>query len=540
MWATLSACASNSNEGAKDTGTKPSTNSETNSNEPTKLTIAVQSNPNVEDFNTNHFTLMVEKAMNVDLEFLEFPSQRDEAFTKLALMVSSGQALPDVINMALDETTAYDYASKGIFIKLDDYLNNPDIAVNFNKIAEKDFVYKNAQLPDGSVYTVPRYSPGYDWNEGLHRMWINSEWLTKLNLKAPTTTDELSDVLKAFVEKDPNGNGKKDDIGIVGSKDGWGQNPMVYLMNSFIASNPDKSNFSVINGEIIPAFTQPEWKQGLEYMYGLVKDGLLSPLSFTQDQTQMKALINVKDGMGGLVPSGTYSAFDLNQLENKMTLLAPLTGPNGVASTPQNPTIPDRFWFITKDSVNAELAFKVGDYMLSSEASLVSRFGEKGVDWSDDPAVTSQYLGDFEKSEGLKTKIAIINPQIWNNPQNKHWGDNNPSYRALEFAKTGSSTKKDAVILNATPNFQPLYGELYVPAFPKKEEVITKFSYTPEELKKIANSKTAIDAYVAQSAVAFITGNKPLSQWDDYIAEINKMGLEDYIATSQAAYDRTK
>jgi putative aldouronate transport system substrate-binding protein len=534
LLATVSGC--NSSSKAVESTTKGATATSATSGA-TKISVALQAQPNVENFETNYYTQMVEKNMNVKFEFLQLPNKGDEAKTKIALMVSSGTTLPDVINGVLDDVAAYDYAAKGVFVKLDDYYKNPATSPNFNNIPEKDFIYKNLKLANGSVYSLPKYTP-FAWNEGPYRFWMNSQWMEKLNLKAPTTTDELYTVLKAFVEKDPNGNGKKDEIGIIGSKDGWAQDPMVYLMNSFLYANPDKNYLDVKDGKIISSFTQPEWKQGLEYMNKLVKEGLLSPLTFTQDGTQLKALINVKGGMAGAVASGSYSTFSANELENKMDLLGPVKGPNGVAFTPQNPTLPGNFWFITKDCKNTELAFKVGDYMLDPTVSKVSRFGEQGVDWSEDPTIAAQYLGELEESSGIKTKLAIINPKVWGNPQNKNWQEATPCYRSLSDASRNSALKKTDVNPNASPNFQPAYAKYYTPAFPK--DVITKLSYTPEELKKIANSKTAIDTYVKDTAVAFITGNKSLSEWDSYIAELNKMGLTNYIAAAQAAYDRTK
>lgn len=499
-----------------------------------KLTIAVQANPNVEDYETNHYTRLIEEAMNVDLDFLQLPSKAEEALTKLALMVSSGQKLPDVVNIYLNESTIYDYAAKGVFIKQDDYLKNPELAVNFNKIPEKDFVYNSMKLPDGSVYALPRYAP-YEWNEGSNRAWINSAWLEKLKLPVPTTTDELYNTLKTFVDQDANGNGKKDEVGIIGSTNGWSQNPRVYLMNAFLYADPGKGYLNVVDGKITPAFTQPQWKEGLTYMNKLVKDGLLSALSFTQDETQMKALINVPGGMAGLVTSGSYSAFG-PELNNAMSLLPPVKGPTGFAATPYTPTLPVQLWYITKDAKDPELAFKVGDYLLNPEMSVVSRYGEKGVDWSDDPAVTAEYLGAFEETEGLAARIADLNPSIWNNPQNKHWGDANPAYRSLEVNKSATSLKKSEP--SAKTNWQPAYVQQYASTFPK--EVIARLSYTSEETKQIANNKTVIEDYVNTSAVAFITGNRPLSQWDDYLKELNKMGLEDYLRVTQSAYDRSK
>ena len=43
-------------------------------------------------------------------------------------------------------------------------------------------------------------------------MMINKTWLDKLGLEVPSTLGELEEVLKAFKEKDPNGNGKADEI----------------------------------------------------------------------------------------------------------------------------------------------------------------------------------------------------------------------------------------------------------------------------------------------------------------------------------------
>ncbi|WP_020618923.1 extracellular solute-binding protein [Paenibacillus daejeonensis] len=498
------------------------------------ITVAVQANPNVEDYKTNHYTKLVEEAMDVELEFLELPSQVEEALTKLSLMVSSGAELPDVINIYLNESTVYDYASKGVFIPQDEYLNNPELAANFNNIPDKDFVYNAMKLPDGKVYALPRYAPN-EWNEGSNRAWINGEWLEKLGLDVPQTTDELYETLKAFVEQDPNENGRRDEVGLVGSLNGWSQNPRVYLMNAFIYADPGKSYMNVKDGEVYPAFTQPEWKEGLEYMNKLVKEGLFSSQSFTQDETQLKALINVPGGMAGMVTAGSYSTFG-PELDSKMTLLPPVTGPSGLAATPYSPSLPTQLWFITKDAKDPELAFKVGDFMLDPEMSLASRYGEKDVDWSDDPAVTADYLGPFEESQGLAAAVAELNPSLWNNPQNKHWNDANPAYRPLEISRTASNLKKGED--HTVPNWRPAYMEGYVPTFP--EEVIVKLNYTPEELRNIANSKTAIDNYVNESAVAFITGNRPLTQWDDYLAELNKMGLDQYLEVIQAAYERSE
>lgn len=44
--------------------------------------------------------------------------------------------------------------------------------------------------------------------------------------------------------------------------------------------------------------------------------------------------------------------------------------------------------------------------------------------------------------------------------------------------------------------------------------------------------------YVKQMEAKFITGETPLTEWDNYVAAIENMGLADIVAAKQAAYDR--
>lgn len=47
-----------------------------------------------------------------------------------------------------------------------------------------------------------------------------------------------------------------------------------------------------------------------------------------------------------------------------------------------------------------------------------------------------------------------------------------------------------------------------------------------------------IETYVGEMCNQFITGKKPISEFDDFVAEIKKMGIDDALAIKQAAYER--
>jgi hypothetical protein len=59
--------------------------------------------------------------------------------------------------------------------------------------------------------------------------------------------------------------------------------PFIYTQQNFWMWN---------NGKIDVSFNKPGWRDGLRYTKQLIDEGLLSPLSFTQDSTQMTSLIS--------------------------------------------------------------------------------------------------------------------------------------------------------------------------------------------------------------------------------------------------------
>ena len=63
----------------------------------------------------------------------------------------------------------------------------------------------------GGIYFVPmlRLDPDLRVFQGFQ---IRQDWLDKLRLKVPTNVDEWYTTLKAFKTRDPNGNGKADEI----------------------------------------------------------------------------------------------------------------------------------------------------------------------------------------------------------------------------------------------------------------------------------------------------------------------------------------
>lgn len=514
-----------------------------NAEETKKLTVAIIQNANVENYDTNYQTQLIENECGVDIEFVLLPTAIEDAKSKLALMASSGEKMPDVICAELTSLEVSEYGSKGIFLPMNEYLENPEMTPNFNAIDEegKEGILSGITSPDGNIYTLADYSPE-DFNLTPYRCWINTAWLEKLGLEKPTTTEELKAVCEAFATQDPNGNGVNDEIAITGCAPSaaWGCFTPYYLMNSFIFYNGDLANSGLSLGEdgktVIAPFATDEWKAGLEYMNELSSNGLMDPSMFTMDATQFTAMLDQNPNNVGCVCVGGWGywtgGLDSEKFKD-FELMAPLQGPEGVAYAATFEYSPRCFWNITKDCEDPELAMKVGDFFYRQDVSYTSRYGEEGADWSTDEAETAKKVGLYQDLLGIPCKISIIEDQ-WSKVQNKHWYAHCPhylsvdDYRGLDSMQNGDDNRN--AVLRATSY------QMYYEAHP---QLLPTLAYTAEEADMISSIATDVTSYVSSSLAEFITGNRPLSDWDSYLEELDNMGLQQLLETAQTAYDRT-
>lgn len=85
---------------------------------------------------------------------------------------------------------------------------------------------------------------------------------------------------------------------------------------------------------------------------------------------------------------------------------------------------------------------------------------------------------------------------------------------------------------NGTVNNLWPYGETPYP--------VSSLVLTPDESDIYNDAWADIDAYIAENTAKFITGELDIAtNWDTYMSDLQKMGLQDVYDVYQAAYDRT-
>ena len=159
-------------------------------------------------------------------------SNEQEAFN---LMVASG-SLADVI-CYVNGNELDKLGRDGGLIPLNDLIDK--YAPNIKKALEENTQFaKDAYSLDGNIYYIPK-TQTLKFTEFY---WIRKDWLDKLGLEVPTTTEELHDVLYAFRNEDPNGNGIKDEIPLFDRRGDKSSDEYLQMWNS-------STEFSVKDGD---------------------------------------------------------------------------------------------------------------------------------------------------------------------------------------------------------------------------------------------------------------------------------------------------
>ena len=93
------------------------------------------------------------------------------------------------------------FMDQGILTPLTDQVNGSKVLSDPNVIPAKE--WEQVKTKDGEIYGV------FTKYQGGTMPIVRKDWLDKLNLPEPETLDDYYNVLKAFTEQDPDGNGKK-------------------------------------------------------------------------------------------------------------------------------------------------------------------------------------------------------------------------------------------------------------------------------------------------------------------------------------------
>lgn len=250
-----------------------------------------------------------ERITNTDLDITYVPF--NVYADKLNVTLTSGE-MPQVI-MVEDpfNTTILNGIESGMFWDLTPYLNEFPNLKNYDQQ-----ILNNLEI-NGGYYVIPRPRP-------LVRLAniIRKDWLDNVGLAEPTTIDEFYNVLKAFKEKDPDGNGKDDTYGIMFYENNipseifaWFGAPNQWMVDD--------------NGNFVKDIETKEYREALSFVRKLYQEGLINKnFAITVRNEARKDLYNNKVGFSiesidAVVP---FYYFQMEETKNfyEMTVSPPI------------------------------------------------------------------------------------------------------------------------------------------------------------------------------------------------------------------------
>ena len=505
--------------------------------EPVTISGFVRGRHAVTDYQDNAFTHFLEEEANVRLELQVSPYGQD-TMQIVNVLLASGD-YPDVfIGVGFTKAQQLLYGQQGVFLALNEMIE--EFGVNTQKVLDQwPLVERNFTLPDGNIYALP------DVNECFHcqtmqKLWIYEPWLDELGLEMPTTTQEFKDVMIAFRDRDPNRTGRQDQIPLAGAISGWMVGIDGFFMNSFIYTDGNLADFGpsprlfVDNGQVRAAYAASEWRDGLAYLNDLYEEGLILPDSFVQDENQLMQLgENPGPAILGAAPAGVSFIFtelygDSERWKEYVAVPA-LEGPGGVRYSRYFPTWGSPQWTITDRAAYPEVALRLGDMFYDEEVTLRNTYGIEGVHWRwAEP-------GEIGMNGKPATHYAFEPDAGLGADEGRHfWNQAGPLNRTVDWHMGKPPSRPDDFELI-------LYEETFEkthPYIPDDSMVLPPLSFDTDVAAEYTELQTALQSYVDEMIVRFITGDADLNtQWNSYLSELDRIGLRRYLEITQRAYD---
>lgn len=316
---------------------------------------------NGETIEDNVHTRWAKEKFGIDFK-VDWSVGTGEAYTtKLRLLLNSNGKLPDVFTLS-DPTLENQVVDSGKVM---------DITEAFDKYASPRLKELYAQYPeiwntvsyDGKHYGLPTFNA----NSSFSVLWIRQDWLDKLGLQAPKTIEDMDKVMDAFVNQDPDGNGKKDTIGLsLSLKKGVSAVKDTFMVSSdFLFGHTAVPTYWTegADGKLQYGSIQPSVKQGLVKLSDWMKKGYLDKDAGAMDES--KAAESFVQGKSGMVFGPTWMATwpfnaDMKFDYKAVPIPAGIDGQMGFGSEPQSSV---RFYF-NKDFKHMDALFKYLDAIM--------------------------------------------------------------------------------------------------------------------------------------------------------------------------------
>ena len=441
------------------------------------------------------------------------PSTATDGDTAFATMMASGE-LSDIVQAASSNLSKY--GTEGAFIRLNELLEQ--YAPNFMAFLEKRPDIKSDitdfSTPDKNIYFVP-YVP-----DGIAKMgwFIRQDWLDKLGLSIPKTSDELYNVLIAFRDRDPNGNGKKDEIPF------FDRNWNDVLDVPAVLEGVKMDYYADENGKIQNGMYLQKTKNAFALAAKWYKESITDREMFTRGDSRNEFL--GEKNVGGFTHDWFAStAMKNDQLKDvnpglNFVVMAPPAGVDGkIREATARETSSTIGWAISKTNKHPIETIKYFDYFFTEAGRRLMNYGIEGINYTmkdGKPVFTDDML---HNKDGKAT-----NQLLWEVGAQYQTGYQQDYDYELQWM---NPIAKAGVEMYINSNY-------IMPLLPLSS------MHANELEKRILEEKgPAVNKYIEEAYQKFVTGTWTVDKdFDKYMNDMKNLGMEDMLAARQSQYDR--
>jgi len=457
------------------------------------------------NWNTNLFFQRMEEKTGVSFTYQQYTKPEDWAAAKKA-MTKGDANLPDVFFKAeLSGAETIDLLDRGVLVDLKPYLeeNCPNLCAALNTYPE---AWDAITLPDGRIGALPYISEQPLQNS----VWLNQEWLNYLGLAMPTTAEELTNVLRAFRERDPNRNARADEIplGFIGSFD------LKFLGHAFGLVANDYNIFAE-NDEVRFMPLEDQFRPFIEWLRALYVEGLIDPDGFNTSDS-MRAIDDASKAniYGGAITNMVSNFLPTDWLP-QYNLMMPLTHEGKQVYRSFHGRVMCGTFAVTSHCENIPEILKWVDQFYTEEVSILGTVGLENVDYVIDGDGTWRMTENTQNNTSFSGDVIIYS------------GGTAPGISSDDFQRKYSETAVRHISSQAA-----LINEVAARPFPY-------YTLTYAQQDQIAPLQSKIGRYVDTCMAKWVLGEWEISDktFAEFETTLGELGLEQFMAFWQDIYN---
>jgi len=467
----------------------------------------------------------IEDKFNVGLDIWNLENNRYESL--LDMKLAQG-AIPDLFRIRQPQDLLK-YQELGMLAEIPRDMLEQNAPNLLKAIREHAPSYENYGTIDGKYYGIPVVNP-----TNIYRIPVvyRQDWLDMLGLKVPETLEEFEKVIYAFANGDPDGNGLKDTYGLSSE----GMNVVFGAFGQIVFA--DQLYFGKKDQELVIGALEPEMKEALQYLRKWYLDGVIDPEFITgENKGGYKHLSHAFiQGRIGMTSKGNYYHWvqqgDYKTLHYREGMAA--------EESPVDATFNVR-----------ELLAKEPDARIAFGQPFTGPYGQRGSKAYDMLMSFTAIGADAAKEPGKMERILQMLDYVSANPDLDEYTSMNYGVMGKHW-EWADSSKKDVIILppyNSMFSYENKIGAnlgMTVPRMPtdrsaqwaSTQKLDRDGIYNALEIATPALSRYGPELMKLKNKayVAIITGEKPLSYFDEFVNEFMGAGGAEVLQESNNWY----